>query len=451
VTAADAPPGRLGPGALAVVVDELARLPWVDERFRLWPWSLRATAQRRRCSPGTVHKHHQALSATGVLVTDDRGRTLVDTARLDEARAAGGPPATCRPRRRSTGSPHGQRSDHPPVAAGEADVLVAIEALTAAVEARPGLAGVLTSIIGRLARVLEDVPPAMGAVPARPRPAPQARDQASGARGRHRGECGSEQGRCASTAGAGARRGARDRAPSKKERKTQDSLFDSARDSDLPGLSFSRDNERRANEGARPGRAPEGRAGARSAERLLELLGPLDPARHVTYIEGVQAALAGYDDAQVTRAVTRLVVLDKATINPVGLLVDRAHANDPLYFPATSPEANGRVAEPPAELWSVDPSREPTGPTPAEQSMETLPGLEPDPTLAPALAARAALDAAHQPVTRQQLAARQAELPDDGEPDLRLPGPDGGSGLVRRSPTFRRVAKAWRGICRSCP
>jgi hypothetical protein len=150
---------------------------------------------------------------------------------------------------------------------------------------------------------------------------------------------------------------------------------------------------------------------------LLELLGPLDPARHVTYLEGVQAALAGYDDAQVTHAVTRIVVLDKATISPVGLLVHRAHANDPLYFPPTSPEPDERVAEPPAELWSTDPGREPTKPTPTDHGMEALPELDPDPTLAPALAARAALEAAHQPVTRGQLAARHAGLTADSEPD----------------------------------
>jgi hypothetical protein len=54
------------------------------------------------------------------------------------------------------------------------------------------------------------------------------------------------------------------------------------------GPSFSSVDRARADRGAR----------ARTAERLIELLGPLDPARHVTYLEGVQAALAGYDDAQ---------------------------------------------------------------------------------------------------------------------------------------------------------
>jgi hypothetical protein len=417
VTRADPTHTHAGPRALAMVLDELDRLPRVDGRYRLWPWSLRTLAQRRRCSPGTVHKHHQALSAAGVLVTDDQGRALVDTVRLEDVRALGGPHSTCRQRRRSTSSAYSPRSSGTPAAAGEADVLVAIEALTSAVEARPDLAGELTAIIGRLVRLLEDESQAMACAPARPRPAPQARDQASGARGRHRGECGYEQGRYASTAGAVARRGARDRAPSKKGRKTQDSLFANARDSDLPGLSFSPNDESRADGGTRPGRAPEGRAGARSADRLLELLGPLDPARHVTYLEGVQAALAGYDDAQVTHAVTRIVVLDKATINPVGLLVHRAHANDPLYFPPTSPEPDERVAEPPAELWSTDPGREPTKPTPTDHGMEALPELDPDPTLAPALAARAALEAAHQPVTRGQLAARHAGLTADSEPD----------------------------------
>jgi hypothetical protein len=119
----------------------------------------------------------------------------------------------------------------------------------------------------------------------------------------------------------------------------------------------------------------------------------------VTYLEGVQAAVAGYDDTQVTHAVARIARLGPAATNPIGLLVDRATAQDPLYFPPTSPEAGGRVAEPPAELWSTDPSREPTRPTLAEHIVETLPELDPEPTLAPALAARAALEAAHQPVT----------------------------------------------------
>jgi hypothetical protein len=408
VTGADATHRRPGRGALAMVVSEFDRLPLVDDRYRLWPWSRRALAQRRRCSPGTVHKHHQALLAPGVLVTDDQGRTLVDTVRLDEARHARQRPTSCRHREPTRRPNVEQLDDASAVTVGpDAEVLLAIEALTAAAEARRDVTSVLMPIIGRLAQLLED------ASSARALPPSPARANASGARGGTTDQCGSDQVRCPSTVGAGARPSARDRAPFKKERTTQASLFDTARDSDLPGLSFSLVNEARADGGARRRRAPEGRAAARTAERLLELLGPLDPARHVTYLEGVQAALGGYDDSQVTHAIDRIVLLDKATINPVGLLVDRANAGDPLYFPPLAPDAGDPriVVEPPAVLWPTEPtSAEAT----TEQRSEALPAFDPDPTLAAALAARAALDAAHQPVTRDQLATRQATLHGSG-------------------------------------
>jgi hypothetical protein len=163
-----------------------------------------------------------------------------------------------------------------------------------------------------------------------------------------------------------------------------------------------------------------GRASARTPERLLELLGRLDPTRHLTYLEGVQAALGPYDDAQVTHAVNRIFVLDKATINPIGLLVDRAKAGDPLYFPPPAPDAGDDrpVVEPPAELWSIPPTSEES----TEESSEAPPAFDPNPTLAAALAARAALEAAHQPVTRDQLATRQATLQ---PPETASGGPDG--------------------------
>jgi hypothetical protein len=188
-------------------------------------------------------------------------------------------------------------------------------------------------------------------------------------------------------------------------------------DSDLPGLSFSSDNGSRAELGAR-----QARAGARSTARLLELLGPLDPARHLTYLDGVQAALTGYDDAQVTQAVTRIARLGHASTNPVGLLVDRANAADPLYFPPPPPKTGdvGLVVEPPADLWSWP--TEPSGSDPADDDPDALPDLDPDPTLASALAARAALDAVHQPVTREQLAVRQAELAAPGAASARDTG-----------------------------
>jgi hypothetical protein len=151
-------------------------------------------------------------------------------------------------------------------------------------------------------------------------------------------------------------------------------------------------------------RAPAGRAGARTAERLMELLGLLDLTRHVTYLEGVQFALAGCDDAQITHAVTRIARPGQATINPIGLLVDRARPAIRL-LPAAG-EYAPHVVEPLEGLWST----EPTGDDPVEDSTEALPALDPDPTLAPALAARTALEAARQPVTRGQLAARQASL-----------------------------------------
>jgi hypothetical protein len=209
MTPADTASRRLGPGAIALVLDELDRLPRVDDRYRRWPWSQRALAQRRRCSPGTVHKHHQALAAAGVLVTDDHGRTLVDTTRLQHARHDEAPP-TCGRRRRSTTASHSQRPDDAP-AGGEADVLVAIEALTKAVEARPDLAGALTQLIGRLARLLEHPPATSSAPVARPQP----RDDESRARGHCGGDLAADLGRCAGTA---ARPTARDRAPLKKER-----------------------------------------------------------------------------------------------------------------------------------------------------------------------------------------------------------------------------------------
>ena len=67
----------------------------------------------------------------------------------------------------------------------------------------------------------------------------------------------------------------------------------------------------------------------------MELLAPLDPTKHVTYIEGVLAALGRYTDAQVTHAVTRVAATPAA--NPIGLLVDRAKKSDPIYFPTTVP------------------------------------------------------------------------------------------------------------------
>jgi hypothetical protein len=146
----------------------------------------------------------------------------------------------------------------------------------------------------------------------------------------------------------------------------------------------------------------------------------------VTYLEGVQTALAGYDDTQIAHAVARIARLGNAATNPVGLLVDRATANDALYFPPPAPADEATpdgeapaVVEPPPGLWSTTES---TGGQPAGSDVEALPQLEPNPTLAAAIAARAALEAARQPVTAAQLAARQAalhrehEITPDGEP-----------------------------------
>jgi hypothetical protein len=81
------------------------------------------------------------------------------------------------------------------------------------------------------------------------------------------------------------------------------------------------------------------------------------------------------------------------------------------------------VVEPPPDLWSTT---ETSDDQPAEPDALALPQLEPDPTLAPAIAARAALEAAHQPVTREQLAARQAAVQ---SPE----NPNGGSGRTDRA------------------
>jgi hypothetical protein len=40
---------RPGPEALAMVVHELDRLPRVDDRYRLWPWSLRGVGAVAVC------------------------------------------------------------------------------------------------------------------------------------------------------------------------------------------------------------------------------------------------------------------------------------------------------------------------------------------------------------------------------------------------------------------
>jgi hypothetical protein len=116
------------------------------------------------------------------------------------------------------------------------------------------------------------------------------------------------------------------------------------------------------------------------------------PADAVTYRhigDRCWSALAGCDDAQITHAVTRIARLGQATINPIGLLVDRARAGDPFYLLPPAPavgEDDPHVVEPPPELWSAEPA------------------------LAPALAARTALEAARSPLPRVQLAARQAAL-----------------------------------------
>jgi hypothetical protein len=265
--------------ALALVLDELHNLPVVDDRYRHWPWSLRALARRRGTSPGTVHKHVQALRATAVLVDDESqpGRLLVDTALLQDVR-----PLVAQPVNSSTG----------PAAAARpaADHLVrAIDSLSTAAEARPELVDELAEIIGRLAHLLVriDVSPT---VTARGR-APQAGDEA------------------------------RDRAPSSEDRKRDPSRS--------TAVSLSVRRARRApTDRAREAR---GRASDRSAAQLFELLAPLDPARHVTYTEGVLAALAPYDDDQIRHAIVRAAT--SAATNPVGLLVDRATSQDPTYFP----------------------------------------------------------------------------------------------------------------------
>lgn len=393
----EATTATVAPGALALVLDELDSLPRVDDRYRVWPWSLRAVARRRRCSPGTVHKHLRSLRAAGVLVDDDTGRTLVDTARLRlEAPTSG--------RRRRTGTPSSRVSARPSEPAvtrrsGDADVLAAIEALTSALEVHTEHSGVLVAIIERLARLLvDDASSHMSRHPAR------------------LGVDGSARGRAVDDADAGAadqpeRPGGTDPGPhaegraaarpSKKEREKDFSRC-RARDAALPGLSFSLTE--RARDGARSDGARDG--GARSAERLLELLGPLQPARHVTYLEGVRAALAGYDDRQVAHAVRRIAQLGDVATNPVGLLVDRATSRDPVYFPPAAPEpsavpAVGGPGDLP-DLWGSVPV-----PAPADADVGELPELDPDATLAARLAARAALEAARQPETPAQLAASE--------------------------------------------
>jgi hypothetical protein len=394
---ADATTAAVAPGALALVIDELDSLPRVDERYRVWPWSLRDLARRRRCSPGTVHKHLRSLRLAGVLVDDDTSRTMVDTARLRlEGRATG-------PRRRS-GIPPSRTRARPsepaaPCRSGDVDVLATIEALTCAVEAHIEHSGVLLAIIERLARLLVD----------------DRSDHVSGHAARLGADV-SARGRAATDAdaessdqperpsGADPEPRAEGRAiarPSKKEREKDLSLC-RARDADLPGLSFSL--AERSRDGARDDGARAG--GARSAQRLFELLEPLEPERHVTYLEGVRAALTGYDDHQVAYAVGRIARLGDLSTNPVGLLVDRANSHDPVYFPTAVPSA-APAARGPAELpdlWTSAPVPEPT-----DAGADGLPELHPDATLAARLAARAALQAARQLTTSTELAARHDE------------------------------------------
>jgi biotin operon repressor len=282
---ADHAPRRPPRTALALVLDELDNLPVVDGRHRLWPWSLRALARRRGTSPGTVHKHVQALRDAGVLVEDESqpSRTFVDIARLeDQARPKVAQPA---------GSP-----SEPVVAASNAgDHLVrAIDSLSTVAEARPELVDNLAEIIGRLAQLLAKLEPSQYAT-ARGR-APQMRDEA------------------------------RDRAPSSEDRKRDDS-------SRSTPISLSPHRARRAPFGR--AREARGEPNGRTPAQLFELLAPLDPARHVTYTEGVLAALAPYSDDQVAHAVARAATSPAA--NPVGLLVDRANRQDPAYFPSSPP------------------------------------------------------------------------------------------------------------------
>jgi hypothetical protein len=391
----DATTATVAPGALALVLDELDNLPLVDDRYRVWPWSLRKVARRRRCSPGTVHKHLRSLRAAGVLVDDDMSRTLVDTARLRLDGSTTG-------HRRRSGTPTGRTRALPsePAAtrpSGDVDVLAAIEGLTCAVEAHTEHSGVLLAIIERLARLLVDDPSDQASGhPARPGVDLSARGRAvtdADARAADQPE---------RSAGTDPEPRAEERAiarSSKKERE-KDLSRCRARDAHLPGLSFSL--AERSRDGARDDRA---RAGARSAEQLLELLEPLEPARHVTYLEGVRTALAGYDDDQVAHAVSRIARLGDVATNPVGLLVDRATSHDPVYFPTAVPRpspvpAKGGAGDLP-DLWSSAPA-----PAPADTDVGELPELDPDATLAARLAARTALEAARQPVTPAQLAAR---------------------------------------------
>jgi hypothetical protein len=263
--------------ALALVLDELDSLPVVDDRYRLWPWSLRAFARRRGTSPGTVHKHVQALRDTAVLVDDESqpGRLLVDTALLEDQ---DGPLV-----------PHPFGSPSEPAAAASDHLLRAIDSLSTAAEARPEFVDELAEIIGRLAQLLAKLDSSL-TVTARGR-APQACDEA--------------RGRAASS---------------------EDSKRDPSRSTPV---SLSVRRARRApTDGAREAR---GSANDRTAAQLFELLAPLDPARHVTYTEGVLAALAPYDDDQIRYAIARAVT--SAATNPVGLLVDRATCQDPAYFP----------------------------------------------------------------------------------------------------------------------
>jgi hypothetical protein len=269
-----------------MVLDELDNLPVVDDRYRLWPWSLRALARRRGTSPGTVHKHVQSLRSAGVLVDDDHHptRVLVDIARLRDLAgpgADGGPPSEhAAPVVRALTSPADVR----------ANLAWAIDALTTALEARLELADVLTAVIGRLADLMARVgePDALrSARDGAPSPASEARGRAPIKTREIEPHQPTDQHKLSPLSPTGARRAVRD----------------------------------------------EGRAGARSTERLLELLAPLNPAQHVNYTEGVVAALAQYDDDQVAYAVTRAARCPAT--NPVGLLVDRAKKRDPVFFPAS--------------------------------------------------------------------------------------------------------------------
>jgi hypothetical protein len=277
-----------------MVLEEFDNLPVVDDRYRLWPWSLRALARRRGTSPGTVHKHVQALRAAGVLVDDTARRTLVDTIRLSELARPGIDGLAA-----ERAVPAGRVERGGPADVG-ANLVRAIDALTTVLEARLDEADAVAEIIGRLAALLAGTGEPDVFTTARV---------------------------CATNTIAQAR----DRAPIK-ARETE--LHWATDQENLSPLSPT--SARRALHG-------DGRAPKRSVERLLELLAPLDPAQHVSYTEGVVAALAKYDDYQVAYAVSRAAKSSAA--NPVGLLVDRAKKRDPIFFPV-SDDRRGRAPKP---------------------------------------------------------------------------------------------------------